>query len=107
MLLASRDQIRSVTPKLVRDLILNQEEDVPADDSGSPDGKVDAETTVRNRLERDNLPHVLAGSMTMFIEWPHIDRRFKQVYETMAGRFSAHWAGYTEQMRDPNGDDPS
>jgi hypothetical protein len=31
--------------------------------------------------------------MAMFIEWPHIDRRFKQVCETMAGRFSAHWAG--------------
>jgi hypothetical protein len=94
-LLASRDQIRSATPTLVRDLILGQEEDVPTDGSASA------------HLERDDLPHVLAGNMAMFIEWPHIDRRFKQVYETMAGRFSAHWAGFTDDMQDPDGHDPS
>src|SRR5262249_9621071 len=92
-LLASRDQVRSVTPK---DLILGQEDDdIPAGDSG------DAERT-RRSLEHD-LPHLLAGHMAMYTEWPHSDRRFKEVYETMAGRFSAHWAGYTEEMRNPNG----
>lgn len=77
-LLAARDQVRSVAPK---DLILGQEDGDAAED----------------------MPHLLAGHMAMFIEWPHIDRRFKEVYETMAGRFSAHWAGYSEDMRDPNG----
>ena len=98
-LLASRDQIRSATPQVVRDLILDQEDDVPqADDDASAEAR-------QARLERDDLVHILAGHMAMYIEWPHIDRRFKEVYETMAGRFSAHWAGYTEQMRDPSGRD--
>jgi hypothetical protein len=38
----------------------------------------------------------------MYIEWPHIDRRFKQVYATMAGRYAKHWAGRSDSDADPS-----
>ena len=85
-LLASRDQVRAATPQVIRDLILDQEEDQAS--AGNAD-----------------LARVLAGSMAMYIEWPHIDRRFKQVYATMAGRYSKHWAARSESDGDPNLDD--
>jgi hypothetical protein len=103
VLLASRDQIRSAMPQAVRDLILDQEEDIAQADDVAAAPELQA-SQKRERLERVDLPHLLAGHMTMFIEWPHIDRRFKQVYETMAGRFSAHWSGYVATDRDPNGE---
>jgi hypothetical protein len=100
-LVASRDLVRSATPQVVRELILDQEDEVPAQPVH------ETEQARQARLERDDLAHLLAGHMAMYIEWPHIDRRFKQVYETMAGRFSAHWAGFSPKMRDPNGKDES
>jgi hypothetical protein len=89
-LLASRESIRAATPKMVRDLILDQEEDVPQ-----------AEVTP----EEGDLARVLAGHMAMYIEWPHIDRRFKQVYATMAGRYARHWASRSDTDADPSFDD--
>ena len=85
-LLASRDSVRAATPQVVRDLILDQETD-DADKSTS------------------DLTRVLAGSMVMYIEWPHIDRRFKQVYATMAGRYAKFWAERSESDGNPNLDD--
>jgi hypothetical protein len=105
-LLASRDQIRSATPQTVRDLILDQEEDAtPSQEHGqSEEEKAWAKA---QKLERADLAHLLAGNMAMYIEWPHIDRRFEQVYETMPGRFSADWASFSDQMKDPDGGDRS
>ena len=40
--------------------------------------------------------------MAMYIEWPHIDRRFKQVYATMAGRYAKFWASRSETDGDPS-----
>jgi hypothetical protein len=51
------------------------------------------------------MTHVLAGSMAMYIEWPHIDRRFKQVYATMAGRYAKFWAERSEGDGNPNLDE--
>jgi len=92
VLLASRDKIRAVTPAMVRDLILTQEEG----DGDQSDSAI-AERA-RQRLEASDLVRVLAGHMAMFIEWPHIDRRFDEVYATMAGRYTAHWASYSEEL---------
>jgi len=88
-LLASRDTIRAATPQAVRDVILDQEEDVARDEDDK-------------RVKQDaDLARVLAGNMAMYIEWPHIDRRFKQVYATMAGRYMKHWASRSENDGDP------
>jgi len=85
-LLASRDQVRAATPQVVRDLVLEQEQD---------DGE-----------QKDtDMTRVLAGSMAMYIEWPHIDRRFKQVYATMAGRYAKFWAERGEGDGNPNLDE--
>jgi hypothetical protein len=98
VLLASRDKIRAVTPAMVRDLVLAQEGDARGD--ATEDG--DEVTQERQRAGRaaSDLVRVLAGHMAMFIEWPHVDRRFDQVYATMAGRYTAHWASYSEQRDD-------
>ena len=90
-LLASRDKIRSATPAFVRQMVLNQE-DAMADDSGVTDegDEANADAT-KEKLDTSDLARVLAGHMAMYIEWPHIDRRFKLVYATMAGRFAKHW----------------
>jgi hypothetical protein len=112
-LLASRDVVRAATPQMVRDLIIDQEDDVPqADDADADDNddnnNVDPETAAyrkRKQLERTDLAHLLAGNMAMYIEWPHIDRRFKQVYATMAGRYAKHWASRGDQDGDPNLDE--
>jgi hypothetical protein len=94
-LLASRETIRAVTPQAVRDIILDEEEDV-----GSGDGEDDY--AKKRRLESSDLARMLAGHMAMYIEWPHIDRRFKQVYATMAGRYAKHWASRSEDDGDPS-----
>jgi hypothetical protein len=84
-LFAARDSVRAATPAFVRDLILDQEED-----------------REDNKDATKDLTRILAGSMAMYIEWPHIDRRFKQVYATMAGRYSMHWSGRSDTDGDPN-----
>ena len=106
-LFASRDVIRAATPQVVRDLILDQEDDVPQVDDDD-DANVDPETAAyhkRKKLERADLAHLLAGNMAMYIEWPHVDRRFKQVYATMAGRYAKHWASRSDSDGDPNLDE--
>jgi hypothetical protein len=92
-LLASRETIRAATPQVVRDIILDQEEDV-----ASADGEDDY--AKKKRLENSDLARMLAGNMAMYIEWPHIDRRFKQVYATMAGRYAKHWASRSQDDGD-------
>jgi hypothetical protein len=93
-LLASRDAVRSATPQMVRDLIIDQEDDHGDDTPEANDANKDTD-----------LARVLAGSMAMYIEWPHIDRQFKQVYATMAGRYAKHWAARSDTDGDPSLDD--
>jgi len=99
VLLASRDRIRAATPAMIRDLVLGQEDARPDSDRDDTD---DANAR-EQRKHASDLVRVLAGSMAMYVEWPHVDRRFDEVYATMAGRFTAHWAAYSEAMRDVNG----
>lgn len=103
-LLASRDTVRSATPKMVRQLILDEE------DGTQPDEEIDDENDdpeyvarkKREELEKSDLARILAGNMAMYIEWPHIDRRFTQVYATMAGRYMAHWASRSDEDGNPS-----
>ncbi len=91
-ILASRDRVRAVAPAFVRKLVLRQEDDVTPDDADK--------LTPEEELRTGDLTRVLAGNMAMYIEWPHIDRRFKELYGTMAGRFNTHWWDATESDAD-------
>ena len=99
-LLASRDSVRSATPKMVRQLILD-EEDQPEENEENDDPEVMARNK-SEQLRKADLARILAGSMVMYIEWPHIDRRFTQVYGTMAGRYMKHWASRSDDDGDPS-----
>jgi hypothetical protein len=99
-LLASRDTVRSATPQIVRQLVIDQEDDVPTAD----DADLDADEIARRKaiaLEKSDLARILAGSMAMYVEWPHIDRRFTQLYATMAGRYVENWANRSGADDDP------
>lgn len=98
-LLASREAVRAATPAMVRDLVLDQEDQAEPEDDLSDDEK--AYRAERAKRTSD-LARILAGSMVMYIEWPHIDRRFTQLYGTMAGRYMKHWASRSETDGDPN-----
>ncbi len=101
-LLASREAVRSATPKMVRDLILAQEngaqDDIADEDLSDEERARKAEQTKKE----GDLARILAGSMVMYIEWPHIDRRFTELYATMAGRYMKHWASRSESDGDPS-----
>ena len=99
-LLASRNAVRSATPKMVRDLILDEIDTEPVDEEDLSDEEK-AYRTERAKRQSD-LARILAGSMVMYIEWPHIDRRFTELYATMAGRYMKHWASRGEDDGDPN-----
>jgi len=59
-LVGSMDEVRSASPAFVQKLALEQE--APQD-----------------------LTNVIASSMSLDIEWPHVDGRFVQVYKTLPG----------------------
>jgi hypothetical protein len=65
-LVGSMKAVRAVSPKFIQQLAL---------------GDRDAQ---EEELSED-LMHVLAANMSLDIEWPHVDRRFIQVYETLPG----------------------
>ncbi|CAN5724153.1 hypothetical protein BH11MYX3_BH11MYX3_16650 [soil metagenome] len=93
VLLASRDEVRSASPAFVRKLVLDQEDDaMPSNQDEDP----------AERLATDDLTRVLSGHMAMYVEWPHIDRRFQQVYETMPGRYMKDWASRSDSDGDVN-----
>ncbi|MBA3461854.1 MAG: hypothetical protein H0T46_17975 [Deltaproteobacteria bacterium] len=100
-LLASRDAVRSVTPKMVRELIYEEDSPPEAIDEAADDPD-DIAQNKREQLRKSDLARILAGSMVMYIEWPHIDRRFTQVYETMAGRYMKHWASRSDDDGNPS-----
>jgi hypothetical protein len=46
---------------------------------------------------------VLADNMSMYLEWPHVDGAFTQVFATLPGRTTWHWYDGDPEAR---GDDP-
>jgi hypothetical protein len=82
-LLAARDQVRALTPQFVRSAVLREE--LPEAELSDSD---------RAELARaSDLTRVLAENMGMYLEWPHIDRRFVELFRRMAGRKTQSWAG--------------
>jgi hypothetical protein len=89
-LLAARDQVRALTPQFVRSAVLHEE--IPEDQLSDTD---------RENLKRaDDLTRVLEENMSMYLEWPHIDGRFVQLFQRMAGRKFTPWAGGDPEGRD-------
>jgi hypothetical protein len=87
MMLAQLDTVRSQTPEFVRRLALGEPMVGPFDD-----------TKERDEYSRsgsgDDLPRLLAANMVWYVEWPHVDRRFIRLFQTIPG----YWKGR------PNGD---
>ena len=89
-MLASVRAVRAQTPDFMRQVALGQE---TVDDAADPDaGEAEtapaddnSEADVLGRGQVDDLAKVLAANMTWFIEWPHIDGRFKTLYASLAG----------------------
>jgi len=82
-LLAARDQVRALTPQFVRSVVLQEE--VPEEALSDSD---------RENLKRaSDMTRVLEENMSMYIEWPHIDGRFVELFRRMAGRKDVHWTG--------------
>jgi hypothetical protein len=52
-------------------------------DAAAPDDQKAADLLGQGKV--DDLSKVLAANMTWFIEWPHIDGRFTEVYASLAG----------------------
>ena len=74
-MLATIEKVRSITPQDVREAVLDQSDDATGEDAKpeKPDAKL------------------LAEHMSMYIEWPHIDGKFVELYGTMAGRVTWNW----------------
>ncbi|MEZ4410560.1 MAG: hypothetical protein R3A52_29375 [Polyangiales bacterium] len=72
-LLASLRAPRAATPEFVRAL------------AGEPPPEGEVASSLGHRV--DEMTEVLADHMTWYVEWPHVDGRFTQVYATLPGRY--------------------
>ena len=93
VLLATRDQIRTPPPKFVRQLALG-EADVDDVDPDAVDDVIDPDETPGERgarLAESDHAHYLAAHMITYLEWPHVDGKFIDVFETMPGRRRCWW----------------
>ncbi|HEY4244122.1 MAG TPA: hypothetical protein VGM88_30120 [Kofleriaceae bacterium] len=94
---ASRAKVRAITPAFVRDAVLSPSRDSyvsgqllayeKQDDTAEPDDDY------RKGLEADSqdLARVLQANMVQYVEWPHVDRQFLNLFETLPGRIRWHW----------------
>jgi hypothetical protein len=101
-LLARRDLVRAESPAFVKRAVLGEPD---PDDATDPDDPDDAEAIAeRARADREasDLTQVLASHMVMYVEWPHIDGRFVEVFGTMAGRYVRRWTDGDPEARDDN-----
>ncbi|MBA2540720.1 MAG: hypothetical protein H0V17_13865 [Deltaproteobacteria bacterium] len=80
-LLASRDLVRSQSPRFVREIVLGNAEVA----SGTDHDETEAHPDV------DDMTRVIAKHMSFYVEWPHIDGRFIQVFRTLPGHVVRHW----------------
>jgi hypothetical protein len=84
-MLASVRAVRAQTPDFMRKVALGEETvaDATDPDAAAPEDQQAADLLGRGQV--DDLSKVLAANMTWFIEWPHIDGRFTDVYASLAG----------------------
>lgn len=72
---AAKERVHGVTPEMVRDEVLEEEGEATTDRAAVP----------------AELARVLQQTMVMYLEWPHIDGRFEQLFETLPGRVTWNW----------------
>jgi len=93
--LAALDAVRTPTPEDIKALAMSL---YPADDAGeASEGSLGSEGDGETRrVAPASLEEVIAGGMTWYVEWPHIDQRFEHVYATLPG----HYAPWTAPIED-------
>lgn len=87
-MLAFRDVERVKTPDFVRKLVLGETTIDDADPTNDPDAD---EWKIARWKTVTDLTRVIKAHMAAYLEWPHIDRRFIDVFETMPGRRRCFW----------------
>ena len=89
-LIAETDRVRAIPPSFVRARVLGED---TANDS----------LTDEDKAKVADMTKVLADNMSMYLEWPHVDGAFTQVFATLPGRTTWHWYDGDPEAR---GDDP-
>lgn len=88
-MLASVRAVRAQSPDFMRKVALGEATmaDATDPDAATTDAQPadDRPADVLGKGEVDDLAKVLAANMTWYIEWPHIDGRFVQVFASLAG----------------------
>jgi hypothetical protein len=89
-LLASMTRVRAPRPAFVTKLALGkaafEDSGEAADGESQNDVAEDEETPPQEPALSDrDLPAMLAAHMSWYVEWPHVDGRFVQVFYTLAG----------------------
>jgi hypothetical protein len=97
-MLASRDEVHAIPPSLVRDAVL-KEEAYTASLGSSDDG--DSAQSDEKKPETFDYASFLAENMRMYVEWPHIDGQFIDLFPTMPGRFNVPWYDRGEDSNAP------
>ena len=87
-LLARRDLVRAESPAFVKRAVLG---DPDPDDVPDPDDAEAVARAAQAQREAGDLAIVLARHMVMYVEWPHVDGKFIDVFATMAGRYTQNW----------------
>lgn len=78
IMVASFTSVRSLSPDFIRNLALGKETVDDGDDHVK-------EANAEEKAQRDDFAKTLAGSLLWYVEYPHVDGMFSNVYATMAG----------------------
>jgi hypothetical protein len=77
-LIADRDRVHAIPPAFVRARVLGE--------AGAT-----AALSAEDRARVADMTRILASNMSMYLEWPHIDGAFVQLFATLPGRVTWHW----------------
>lgn len=87
-LLATARRVRAPSPVFVQRAMLGVALDEPVD----PDAPLEDEDGNPNRrIAAQDLTRVLALHMGTYVEWPHIDGPFTELFATLPGRYTWNW----------------
>ena len=95
-LLAQRDQVRALTPQFVRSAVLGEE---------LPDGEL-SDSDRENLKKGTDMARLLEENMSMYLEWPHIDGRFVELFSRMAGRKTKVWVDGDPEAQENEAPEP-
>ncbi len=95
-LLAQRDQVRALTPQFVRSAVLGEE--LPDADLSDSDRE--------NLKKASDMARLLEENMNMYLEWPHIDGLFVELFGRMAGRKTKVWVDGDPEAPENDAPDP-